>query len=291
MDTEYPLVLIDTSYIAIYRFFSVQKTFRMSKTKNDSSFDNPDYDWSSNDLFVKKYRELFFKSLLRGLKRLSIPLANVIFVMDDSSSNVWRNDFIDNYKATRKRKRQTGLKTILEMMREELLPGIERNHGVSHIKIARAEADDIIAVITKSVLKKQIFPQVLIISNDKDFVQLGDPKVVIINMQGMKLGPKHYKDPRQELLYHILCGDRSDNISPCIFHCTKAKVDKYIQNPERLSLLLQNAKIKSIFYRNQQLIDLDYIPHHIKLQALQKFYSILRPLQSKNLKKKISRRW
>lgn len=275
MDVASPLLLLDTGYVSVYRFYCVQKYFRLTHP-NQKAVYSEEYDWSVNKDFVSKYKELFFNGLLKTLKKYRIPIANMIFAMDDARDNLWRMSHLETYKQRRRAKRQKGLGTILNMVREEIMPMLVDKHKVGQIWVEHLEADDVIAVLTRLVIEKKLFPSVVIVTNDKDFVQLSHPDVTIINLQGKELLPTNYSDPRRELLLHVLCGDKSDNIQPCLARCDKRTVDKYIRNPALLQKLLKNPMIESIYLRNRLLIDFEFIPPDLQKSARRLFYEFYR---------------
>lgn len=259
MNPNAPLLLLDNGYVSIYRFHAVQKFYRLTHPR-DKEILKDDYDWSANPLFVTKYKDLFFRGLSKTFKKYQVPLSNVVFALDDHRTNLWRNKIIDTYKQVRHAKKQNGLTKILEMMRTVLLPDVVKNFNVNIIGVKSLEADDIIAVITKFVLKKKLFPRVIIVTNDKDFLQLHDPNVIIVNLQGQILRPINYLDAQRELMMHVLCGDRSDNIKPCFPKLDRATAAKYVEDPLAFADLLKDPRIRETYIINRSLIDFNYIP-------------------------------
>ena len=258
LDTSAPLVLIDTGYASIFRFYAVQKYFRL--TYKSSSFSDPEYDWSQNQLFLDKYAEMFTKSLDKIVKVFRVPFKNIVLAEDDLRDNIWRLNILDSYKKVKPRKRQIGLGKILQNLRERLIPDLHERKGLHAIGISHLEADDIIAIITKYAVVKKLFPKVVIVTNDKDFLQLRHRDVVIVNLQGNYLFPKNDLNPQKDLLNHILLGDRSDNISTCIPRRDLHLIDRYIHDVSFLHHKLKNKKFKKLFQRNRTLIDFASIP-------------------------------
>ena len=67
-------------------------------------------------------------------------------------------------------------------------------------------------------------------------------------------------DPKRDLFYKIVLGDKSDNILPVFTKCGKKTVEKYYDN-NNLFIEKLNKESKIIDYqRNEQLINFDYIP-------------------------------
>ena len=90
------------------------------------------------------------------------------------SYNVWRRQSFPNYKAGRKANREksehdwTMIFDILSKVKNE----IKEFLPYKVIELETAEADDIIAVLTRRVKEK-----ILILSGDKDFIQLHNARI------------------------------------------------------------------------------------------------------------------
>ena len=89
--------------------------------------------------------------------------------------------------------------------------------GIKYIEAENYEADDYIASICEKYKRDH---QIIVISSDKDFLQLVDENVVIYNPLGKegifydsdKVYEKYSIYPNQVIDYKILVGDKSDNI-------------------------------------------------------------------------------
>ena len=168
------------------------------------------------------------------------------------------------------------------------------------------EADDVMAYITTQLLKED--EQAVVMSTDKDFLQLVDDKTIVWSPTKKKIYNK--KAVREEygieseniLLYRILDGDSSDNI-PGVYGCgiktlikrfpeiteqkevsvedlfnlcetkkveTKGKIKLYNDILEAKDQILMNQKL-------MQLKDVD-ISGVIKMQVLDRFNQEIRPL-------------
>jgi 5'-3' exonuclease len=149
------------------------------------------------------------------------------------------------------------------------------------IQVGGIEADDIIAVLIKSFWK---FDDILIISKDKDFLQLqkySKEKIRQYDVSARRFLEEN--DPETFLRSLIIQGDYSDGI-PSILSDDDAFVNE--KKPKRkvnaalLSKLLDAGdtmfnyltpeEIRN-FHRNQSLIDFDYIPKEIEDIILDEF--------------------
>ena len=126
------------------------------------------------------------------------------------ATNNWRKEAFKYYKAQRKTTRDKSdfdwseLFRLLHMVREE----IAENFPYKVVYIDKAEADDIIATL---ILNKDKEEPVLILSSDKDFIQLQKYK----NVNQYSPLKKNFLDtdnPENFLREHILRGDVSDGV-------------------------------------------------------------------------------
>jgi DNA polymerase-1 len=84
------------------------------------------------------------------------------------------------------------------------------------------EADDVMAYIPTQILKED--EQAVVMSTDKDFLQLVDDKTIVWSPTKKKIyNTNRIKeefglDPKNLLLYRVLDGDKSDNI-PGVYGC------------------------------------------------------------------------
>ena len=144
------------------------------------------------------------------------------------------------------------------------------------IEVETCEADDIIATLIKRV-RRVVSPahekKVLILSGDKDFIQLHKENVKQYNPVLNKYVGKG-ENPAEYLIEHILKGDRSDGI-PNILSDDNVFVEGRRQKP--LSKKKLNNWVNDVFFythfteeenknynRNRKLIDLNYIPQNIE---------------------------
>lgn len=197
----------------------------------------------------------------------------------------WRKQIYPQYKAHRKATRDdsgldwTEFFRILTLVRNE----IAENFPYKVVHINNIEADDIIGTLTE---KTQNFGQhepVMIISSDKDFIQLQQYS----NVKQFSPMTKSFikeKDPVKYLFDHTVRGDSGDGI-PNILSPDNTFVDKIRQKPvsakkvdewyaSRSSLdTVMNQETYRNFQRNMALIDLSKIPQDKKDSIINTFDS------------------
>lgn len=192
------------------------------------------------------------------------------------SKRYWRKDVFPYYKAGRKKDRQASgvdwstMFNVLDKVRQELIDVFPYRT----IMIEGAEADDIIGAIVSHEREEKI----LILSSDKDFVQLHVHDNVEQYSPVLKKFLRH-ENPELYLREHIIKGDRSDGI-PNIMSADSIFVNGERQRPIRKNMISELAKIdldlveesgllkddnhKRNWLRNRQLVDLEMIPHELR---------------------------
>jgi 5'-3' exonuclease len=138
------------------------------------------------------------------------------------------------------------------------------------IEVEGAEADDIIGVLTA---RKAPHEDVLILSSDKDFVQLQKYPNVIQYSPILKRFVKT-DNPYQYVKEHIIRGDKGDGIpnflsSDNVFALgerqktiNSKKLSEWLtKSPEEFCI---NELMLRGYKRNQMLVDLDFIPETIQ---------------------------
>jgi 5'-3' exonuclease len=199
------------------------------------------------------------------------------------SKRYWRKEVFPYYKAGRKKDRQASgvdwstMFTVLDKVRQELIDVFPYRT----IMIEGAEADDIIATIVNYERDEKI----LILSNDKDFVQLHVHDNVEQYSPVLKKFIRH-ENPKLYLREHIIKGDRSDGI-PNIMSADSVFVNGGRQKPIRKNIIAELARIdlecveesslfkdeehKRNWMRNRQLVDLKMIPKDLRVKIERTF--------------------
>ena len=198
--------------------------------------------------------------------------------------NTWRKDVFPFYKQNRKKTRAASgydwgkIFDVLNTIRDEL----DEHFPYKVIHNDRAEADDIIAVLAKNWIDEKV----LILSGDKDFMQL--QKFDNINQYSpVQKKFLRTKNPEEFLFEHIVRGDVGDGIPNCLSKdSTFVTGDR--QRPvtkKRLDEWMKAGKVTtgdvSWFDRNRRLIDLDYVPDDIRDEIISQ-YEAARPLHSED---------
>ena len=226
-------------------------------------------------------RHMVLNSLRGHNKKFRKEYGEMVIACD--SKNVWRREVFPNYKAGRKATREKSehdWDTIFSML-HTIKDEIRSFLPYKVIELETAEADDIIATLVKRT-QNEVGPnhkkKILILSGDKDFIQLHGPNVKQYNPVLNKFVGKG-EDPTIYIKEHILKGDRSDGI-PNVLSDDNVFIEGRRQRP--LSKKKIESWVNEVFMtfteeeqknynRNRQLIDLSCIPPKLEEKIINEF--------------------
>ena len=197
-------------------------------------------------------------------------------VLTWDSKHSWRRDYFPEYKASRRKGREESdlnwddIFGTLNKIRNE----IKENFPYKYLEVFGAEADDIIGFLCEENRDEKI----MIISGDKDFIQLQKfPNV-------KQWSPITKKDvngfnPTTYLKEHILKGDTSDGV-PNVLSPDNTFVDGLRQRPlgrKKIETWLDmhiddlQDEVKRNYQRNNTLINLDNVPENLEKEIMVDF--------------------
>ena len=253
------MILIDLSQIMV-------ASTMMSMGKEQSQVD------------IDMVRHMVLNSLRMYRSKYHGEYGELVLCCDGRHS--WRREHFPQYKASRKSNREADSRDwsqifgCLDTIKSEL----KEFFPYKYLEIDTAEADDIIGVLARKAGSEKV----MIISGDKDFIQLQIYKTV---KQYSPITKKLVttNNPHNYLKEHILRGDSSDGI-PNFLSSDNCIVDKIRQKP------LSKKKVESWlgenpvdfcneeqlrnYHRNMKLIDLQYTPSNIVDQVGEQFDEI-----------------
>ena len=209
---------------------------------------------------------------------------DLIIACDDK--NYWRKSYFPYYKANRKKNRDASdldwnnIFQSLNKIRDE----IRDNFPYRTIQVESAEADDIIGTLCSEYGRELGGEPILIISGDKDFVQLQKYANVSQYDPVRKRWLRNQK-PTEFLYEHIIKGDSGDGV-PNFLSEDDIFISEGRQRPVTskklhawISELMSGKDPSEVFTqeqlrnwtRNRALIDLEMIPDDIREQILDQF--------------------
>jgi hypothetical protein len=252
------MILIDLSQIMV-------ASTMMSMGKDQSQVD------------ISMVRHMVLNSLRMYRTKYHKEYGELVLCCDGKHS--WRREHFPQYKASRKTNRDADSRdwsqifSCLDTIKSEL----KEFFPYKYLEIDESEADDIIGVLTRIATEK-----VMIISGDKDFIQLQvrdnvDQYSPITKKIIYDVNPERY------LKEHILRGDSSDGV-PNFLSADNCIVDKIRQTPitkKKIELWIDqdpedfcNEEQLRNYHRNMKLIDLQYTPSNIANQVGKQFNEV-----------------
>ena len=211
-------------------------------------------------------RHMVLNSLRGHNKKYRKEYGQMVIACD--SGNVWRRQAFPNYKAGRKANREksehdwTMIFDLLSKVKNE----IKEFLPYKVIEVESVEADDIIAVLCRRTNEK-----VLILSGDKDFIQLHNDRIKQYNPVLNKFVGQG-ENPSLYIREHILKGDRSDGI-PNVLSDDNVFIEGRRQRPlskKKIEAWCNeivptfNEEEQKNYDRNKTLIDLNCIPREFE---------------------------
>ena len=243
-----------------------------------------------NGINIESVRKSIVRVIGRIQRKFRGDYGQIVLCYDDKS--YWRRQVFPYYKMNRKQERENSkydwdtVFSVLNKIRDEL----RSNFPFYVLQVDGAEADDIIASLVKRNSRSQTPEPILILSADKDFIQLHKYPLV------RQYDPIRNRwiediDPVKYLQEHIIRGDRSDGI-PNILTCDDAivagKPQKKMSKEKIASLASMDPSEFTNFIRlrnwkrNSELIDFNKIPDPVN-DRITNYYLSYKPSIQLNL--------
>ena len=248
------MILVDMNQISLA---SMMMHFHMRKSK---------------EIDENVVRHMILNSLRMYRTKFSSEYGELVLCYD--SKHYWRRDYFPQYKSSRRKSRETDSKdwdaifSCLNQIKDE----IKNNLPYKFVEVYGAEADDIIGILCTEYSE-----EIMIISGDKDFIQLQRyPNI----KQYSPITKKRVngENPDGYLKEHIFRGDTSDGI-PNVLSPDNTFTDGLRQTPltkKKISSWMDhlfddvapNDEVKRNYQRNKKLIDLTYTPKELSNDIL-----------------------
>jgi 5'-3' exonuclease, N-terminal resolvase-like domain/T4 RNase H, C terminal len=227
------------------------------------------------------FRHMVINSLRSYKQKFGDEYGEMVIACDDK--NYWRKQIFPYYKANRKKNREeseinwTQVFEIFNKIKQE----IKENFPYPVIQVDSAEADDIIASLVKKFSNDLNYGKsILILSGDKDFVQL-QTQANVKQYDPVRKKWINHDNPERFLLEHILKGDAGDGIPNVLSDddtfvsdkrqkpLTQKKINKIYND----GAVLLDSVIDRNFMRNKHMVDLSMVPDSIRDEVVNKYLS------------------
>jgi hypothetical protein len=220
-------------------------------------------------------RHMILNSLRSYKTKFADEYGEMVIACDNT--NYWRKQKFPYYKANRKKaqeKSEMDWKSIFECM-NKIRSELKEYFPYRVIDIESAEADDIISTL----VRVNSFEKILILSGDKDFIQLHSYGNVKQYDPTRKKWINH-DNPDRYLDEHILKGDSGDGV-PNVLSPDNCLVIGQRQKPltqKKIDALLElglagklDHPLFTNYMRNKELIDLKNVPKEIGAKVIESY--------------------
>ncbi len=244
-------------------------------------------------------RHFILNSIRMNNLRFRDKYGEMVIACDGRS---WRKDYFAEYKAKRKKNREASdidweqVFTVFSKVKDEL----EEYMPYKVIRHPNAEADDVIGALVKETQNFGKHQKIMIVSSDKDFVQLQKYN----NVEQWSPITKKFlieKNPYNYLYEHIFKGDSGDGVPNVLSDddtfvtekrqtpLSKVKIAFWMNNLNDLESAMTTKELRN-FHRNQKMIDLDKMPENIYDEIIQNYENQPKKTNMKILNYLVTRR-
>ena len=248
------MILVDMNQISLA---SMMMHLHMSKSKEPDG---------------NMVRHMILNSLRMYRTKFSSEYGELVLCYD--SKHYWRRDYFPEYKSGRRKSREKDDKNWDEIFSclNEIKDELRKNLPYKFLEVYGAEADDIIGILCSTISE-----EIMIVSGDKDFIQLQKfPNVKQFSPITKK--SVNGANPGGYLKEHIFKGDTSDGI-PNVLSPDNTFTDGLRQKPlgkKKMASWMEhnfddvapNDEVKRNYQRNRKLIDLAYTPDELSREII-----------------------
>lgn len=232
-------------------------------------------------------RHLILDTIRSNVSKNIIKYPEAIIAFDNSADGYWRRDIAWYYKKNRAKGREESpidWDTVFPWI-NKIVDEMCTYYPRKTIRLAKTEADDIIAVLTKHFASQG--REVLISSGDSDFTQLHKYKGVKQWSPPLKkwVKPK-YGSAHADLMVKLIKGDKKDGVAPIKcrsdYIITKVEGERAPSVSQKWLDELTNAvdakellsgELLARYEENQKLLDFDFIPDYISQPILDAYHN------------------
>ena len=224
-------------------------------------------------------RHTILNSIRMFRNQFTKDYGEMVICCDDK--NNWRKEVFPEYKANRRKNREndiTDWKTLFELL-HEMREDLTKYFPYKVMHVDSAEADDIIGVLIEKLAQDDRLPPTLILSSDKDFIQLQKFDKV---KQWSPLQKKFIVgDPVESLYDKTIRGDTGDGVPNILSSddtlitegkrqtpVTKKKMELWRgKKPEEFC----NEAMLRNYHRNKTMVDLRETPESIRINIVNQY--------------------
>lgn len=299
------LLLVDGSFLSFVCNFRAFKTWQSQYQGIDTCIIRPPEESDQENLpdIVNEsqwFKKCLYNAAIDKLNGIASTVENgtgliypngsvidTVIAKDSRLTKSFRYALYPEYKLTRKLQRskrgQYKIGPVFDELYTNVFPSIFDEHTIQLV-VDGAEGDDVIASLARSQRIAEDYEKIILISSDRDFLQLQiDRPVQQYDATGELVVPKIKRGdevisitPYQALLIKIISGDTSDNIKPIKPRIGEVTALKLIteKRDEFRKMLSENPEVAERMVLNSKLIDFKSIPETLSDSVVNEFYKL-----------------
>ena len=257
-------LIVDAGSISYWKLFSL-----VSGSKG--------FDKNTKNLFLMQESDSGFINLC---KEMELEIVNLIDLFNPDKltiacdgNKLWRRHFYPEYKGTRAKARAAfpvdwGKFSIV---RDEFLMNLSKIYPFKTLYNKYAEADDIIAILTKHLHEEE---EIIAVTGDADIHQL----FRFSNFRCYNAKDRKEVDNidwRELINLKVISGDRGDNIKPVARGFGPVKARGVITESEgNLLPYFTKIKLDKQYLLNQRLVNFEFIPKKLEEMILEQYNNV-----------------
>lgn len=249
------VVFLDVSHFVFQRYYALIRWCKISG-----------HEFASTDEMCEMFEKRFVNALDDFKKKLGFKWENFYMAIDCPRDTIWRMNLFCDYKSNRGDKTHQNFDPIVfANTRDKIIPKLVSERGVHVLMYPRAEADDIVAVCHSAIRKSNNDREIIILTNDNDYLQLIDDQTRILNANLYELKDRFDAETLGVFgLWKSIRGDTSDNIPAIDKKIGDKTALRCALDDSALQDKLQNEVVKRNFELNKTLVMFECIPQDLR---------------------------
>jgi len=304
------IVLVDTSYIQHFTFYSAMNWYKREFNVTDAEitekypdqfdpFNDGDYAEDFKAFFATRFEEVMTGPLCSRCV-VNTP-EDYYLIMDCPREEIWRKELCPDYKGTRAaaaKKRNTSMRGLYSYLHQELFPALEAKGYNIGQPVPNAEADDVIGTAVRIAKDELRENNVIVITGDSDLYQLASDCTIydgygtLMDLNKVlkpyldsktKQIPESLKNitPEEYIILKSWSGDKADNIASIHTRCGPKTALKYWEDTGLLQKKIEaDSKVSERIQENIQIMDIKYLPPEIVDGCHQEVNRLFAPIKA-----------
>lgn len=266
-------LVINLDYVLKNYYHEFKCNFNKTLQQSNKTFDWGCYETTLNNCIDTNLILEITNELIKGIKQKIQSLISFAQITDNNcvilihqeydtiELNNWRNlisnDFNFNHLIN-DTNTNFNFKTLNQLVEEGSLLINYLQEKYVYITSKNNYINDVIAIVTKTIEKKNNYNCITIISNDSDVYQLLNDRITVLNIYCDEDTTRILSSSEVNLWYHIINGYKNLNISPIMFKTSQ--IYDFIKETNNYHPIIKNENSD---FRQLNKREVYYVLHHL----------------------------